>query len=414
MSGVPIFSRRMLIGWIAAAAVTFAVALFFMTGGDSGKVDPSAVGPTTFSRSAIGYAGLVDILQRLDIPTVKSRFDALTKLSPGSVLVIAEPLPNLQLDAVRTVDAAPTALLILPKWAGTPSREHRGWIGTADLFPDTIPGWALTIEAGGGEIVRLPSVATWQRNMLGPVPSIAGPVQLMHAKRLRPVVASEDGMLIGELTDKGRRLWVLSDPDVLANHGLGREGNAAFAVALVEALRRGDGAMVFDETIHGYATQPVSPLRLLFKFPFTVATIQGAVAIALLLWATVARFGAPERTPPALDAGKQGLIRNAAKLLAFAGHQNVIVRRYVQATLRDTARELHLPRGLGDAALTDTLRRVGEARGVTVDCGTVLGRLKTRVERRAGEPSPLLRIARDIHQWKREIMDGPSRNPRRR
>jgi len=263
--------------------------------------------------------------------------------------------------------------------------------------------------------VRPETAGSWPQNELGATPSIAGPVQLMQAKRLRPIVASEDGgILLGELTDKGRRLWVLSDPDVLSNHGLGRAGNAAFAVALMQALRQGDGAMVFDETIHGYATEPVSPLRLLFKFPFVVATIQGALALALLLWATVARFGVPERLPPALDAGKQGLIRNAAKLLGFARHQNVIVRRYVQATLRDAARELHLPRGLDDAALIESLQRVGEARGVTIDCGALLRRLETRAAGGRGEKSPLLPLARDIHQWKREIMDGPAGNPRRR
>ena len=74
-----------------------------------------------------------------------------------------------------------------------------------------------------------------------------------------------------------------------------------------------------------------------------LATAQGVLAIALLLWATLGRFGAPEPAPPALEAGKRGLLRNIAKLLDFTGHHEIVVQRYVQETLRDAARQLHAP-----------------------------------------------------------------------
>ena len=105
MNGESIFSRRLLIVWIVAAALTFAVSLYFMGSKDQGNT----VGPSAFSRSAIGYAGIADVLQKLGIDVVKSRSDSLGKLSSGSGLVIAEPLPggvvqqHLQLAAVRRV-----------------------------------------------------------------------------------------------------------------------------------------------------------------------------------------------------------------------------------------------------------------------------------------------------------------------
>ncbi len=258
--------------------------------------------------------------------------------------------------------------------------------------------------------MRASSVQSWTTNTLRETPSLVSPVQLVKSDRLRPIVASSDGILVGEISERNRRTWVLADPDAMANHGLGRDGNAAFSVALIKALRGRDGSVVFDETVHGFLARPASPLRLLIEFPFVIATLQGLIAIGLLLWATTARFGSPESAPPPLRAGRQGLIQNAAKLLAFAGHYEVMVRRYVHATIRDVARQVHAPRGLSEAALIAWLERVGKARGVDVDCGAVLRRADTLGGGQRGDISPLVPIARDIHRWKREIVDGPARH----
>jgi hypothetical protein len=236
----------------------------------------------------------------------------------------------------------------------------------------------------------------------------------MRSNRLRPIVADGEDILVGEIAERGRRLWVLADPDVIENHGLAVGDNAAFAVALIDALRGPEGSVVFDETVHGYVARPANPLKLLFEFPFVVTTVQGLVAVALLLWATMGRFGSPETAPPALGSGKQGLIENAAKLLGFAGHQQRMVRRYVQATIRDAARQLHAPRGLSDTALLEWLRRVGEARNADIDCLAVYRETDAIVETRRGGIAPLIPIARDIHKWKREILDGPSGSSRDR
>src|SRR5262249_7848731 len=155
-----------------------------------------------------------------------------------------------------------------------------------------------------------------------------------------------------------------------------------------------------------------NPFTLLFKFPFVVATVQGAAVILLLLWATMPRFGPPQAAPPPLSAGRQGLLSNMATLLDFAGHQSVMLARYVHATGRDTARQMRAPRGLAEDALLAWLGRVGQARGVKVDCAAVLRRADEASTARGGDVAPLLDIARDIHQWKREIIDGRSRHPR--
>ena len=127
MTGV--LSQRLLIGWIAAAVLTFLVSLYFM--GNS-EQSTETVGASTFSRSAIGYAGIADVLQKLDMPVLKSRSNSLGKVTPGGVLVIAEPLPGAKNeDIMRTLLKADTILLILPKWVGRPSESKPGWISEA-------------------------------------------------------------------------------------------------------------------------------------------------------------------------------------------------------------------------------------------------------------------------------------------
>jgi hypothetical protein len=407
-----VFSPRLLAAWIAAALLTFAASLYFGSLG-GGKSGADAVGPSTFSRSAIGYAGIAEILSRLHIPVVKSQFDALAKLRSGGVLVVAEPeLDRGAESAVTALLKAPTALLILPKWQGEASEAHPGWLADAALVPPLAADLVLNMVVPGGTVTRTAAVPRWTVNALGEAPSLDPPVQLITSARLTPIVGANEGMLVGELRSKGKRVWVLSDPDVIANHGLGRDGNAAFAVALLQRLAMGQSAgspIVFDETVHGYLSTPASPLALLFRFPVVIATGLGALALLLLLWSSFARFGAPVPAPAALGAGKRGLVENAAGLLEFAGHRRSVVRRYVEASLRDAARRLHAPRGLAGAALLDWLKRVGDARGVGLDCAAI-----ARDAEAKNDAAGLAAIARYIHHWKGEIIDGPSRDPRSR
>jgi hypothetical protein len=378
--------------------------------GEPGGTD--AVGPSTYSRSAIGHAGIADTLQRLGVPVVKSRDNSADKLGKNGVLVLAEPRPTaISEPALRALLDARAVLLVLPKWTGRASEKKPGWLATAEEKPPSQAQWVLNLVAGGGEVVREAEMPVWTTNVLGRKPQLATPAQLMRSGAMRPIVGAPAGMLVGEL-NRNRAIWVLADPDVIANHGIGQAENAALALAIIDRLRGRNGTVVFDETIHGFVAQPTNPLALMFQFPFAVATLQVVAALALLLWATMARFGAAQSAPPPLSAGRQGLLQNVAQLITFAGHGQVMVRRYVQETVRETARQLHAPRGLTGQGLAAWLTRVGEARGVTVDCAAVIGEVEQLADRRRGDLAPLVRIARDIHRWRREIVDGRSRHSR--
>jgi hypothetical protein len=405
MKSLGLFSPRVLAAWLTIAILLFAATLYFMFFGHPN----TPVGPSAFSRSAIGYAGIADVMHRLGARIVKSRSASLGKLDPNGVLVVAEPLPSTSPEQLRSLFTAGRVLLVLPKWTGNPSEQTAGWIEDASLLEEDAARKVARIAVPGAEIVRVPSVANWSPNEIGSVPSITGSTQLIKSSLLRPVVATAAGMLVGELRTGQRRLWILADPDIMQNHGF--PGNAAFATTLINRLRGGDGNIVFDETVHGLAEQPRSPFWMLFEFPFVLATVQGAIAIAFLLWATMGRFGVPLTPPVAMASGKAGLIENTAKLFELARYQPVIIKRYVYAIIRDVARQLHAPTGMSDTALVEWLRRTGQARAVNVDCGSVLSTASDLSSGSHGDTT-LSALAREIFRWKQEIIDGVSRNPR--
>jgi hypothetical protein len=411
MNGDSLFSKRVIAAWAAAAVIVFAVSLYFMGGGQIGS--PVSVGPSTYSHSAIGHAGIADVLQRLDIPVVKSRSNSLEHLKRGSVLVIAEPDPGARSEeAIRTLLKADTILIVLPKWGGQQSEKKPEWLSTVSTRSIGVAEWTLRLVAPRGDVVREDAALTWTTNTLGLTPNLVAPRQLIRGDRLTPIIGSEKGMLIGEITDRNRKIWILSDPDVIANHGLALPGNAELAVALIERLRGPDGVIVFDETIHGFRAGSSNPFLLIFQFPFVIASLQVAIAAALLLWGAMARFGAPQPAPATLSAGRQALLQNVANLIEFTGHHQVMVRRYVQEMIRDVARQLHAPAELAGEPLLAWLQRVGSARGVDVDCGAIAQRASELENAGRRDQAQLVELARDIYRWKREITDGSSRNPR--
>ena len=131
-----VFSPRLLVGWIAAAVVVFAASGYFMIRGDSKTEGSDAIGPSTFSRSAIGYAGIADVLTRFGMPVVKSQSASLEKLGTGGVLVVAEPRFSLKSEeTIRGLVTAKTVVLVLPKWQGFPSKKRPAWLRNHELKP---------------------------------------------------------------------------------------------------------------------------------------------------------------------------------------------------------------------------------------------------------------------------------------
>jgi hypothetical protein len=393
-----LFSTRLLALWVALGVIAFGLTLWLMTHQEG----QATVGPSTFSTSAIGHAGIAETLERLHVPVVRSTDDSVHKLRNGGVLVLAEPEGELPQDGkLQSLLHAKTVLLVLPKWVGRSDRGHAGWIELAVPLGSFRAQSVLDAAVPEGEVVRADPVDSWSVNELGLAPKIEENLQLVKSDKLKPLVATGDGILLGELKDGRHRIWVLADPDVIANHGLAH-GNADFAVALFQRLR-GDGNVVFDETIHGFEPVPRNPVDLMLKKRFVPVVLEGLAAMLLLLWATIGRFGAPETAPLPLLPGKQNLIRNMATLMEYAGYQPVLVRRYVEATIRNAALQLHAPRGLGGPATLDWLQRLSSAAGGRIDAVAISRQASALAASGRKDLPQLFGVARAIRQWKNEL-----------
>jgi hypothetical protein len=397
------FRRATLVGLVAlsAASLLGGILLAILAPGDQGP--RSAVRPSARGRGALGHRALIELLRRLQVRVVVGRA---SRPEPGTAVVVAEPLlsrergPGEGLRLRQLLEDAPRALLVLPKWSGSPDPVRRGFLASAELLPASAPAEVLAAAGISGQVTRVAEPiagATWTGDLHG-APDFRS-AQLLVSKDLKPVLSSNGRVLVGERSTPAGKLLVLADPDLLSNHGLRRGDDARLAVELIERLRQGGGVR-FDESFHG-AAHDEGPWRALLRFPLVLALLQALLAAALLLWGGMRRFGAPLPSDPPLPAGKAALIDSTAELLRFGGHSAHALDRYLRSSVQEVASALHAPGELRGGALDAWLDRLGtRARLPAVEA------LRGEAGAAASSPAALLESARRIHLWRTRMLHG--------
>jgi hypothetical protein len=419
--------------------------------------EPPSYGADGFSRSALGHRAFLEVLRRAGRNVILSRSRTAEKAKGGAVTALLEPAlgpatPPLPAEdggappgekdgkqgkgapketsrwAAHLADireAAPRLLVVLPKRDGTPEALRPRWVGAVQYLPlASAQGVldALDLEA----TVYRPAARPGRWTGRLPAPELDDP-QLLRSKALRPLLATPEGMLVGELVTEGHQLVVVSDPDVLQTHGLGRGRNAELLLALLDRMG-GEKTLIVDETLHGYEIEP-SLVQELLRFPLVLATLQAAAALLLLGWAAAVRFGRPVREPPLLRAGGEFLVENVAELLRAGGHAGEAARAYLRAAREEVLARVPPPPGGAEAPQAWLLRleaargREGTLRSLERQVAALADELEGR--RRSRHPlwGPLgggkrgteveaIRAARRIQRWREELTHGAAGNPR--
>jgi hypothetical protein len=360
------------------------------------------------SLSAVGNRAFIRLLERMDVPieTDRSRSLSLFPVNEELRVVMGRPVTAATSGFVRTRLSGRRLIVVLPKWQVTEDPFHPGWIANAVGLSVKDVESMLVLLARNGAIVRPAEPVDWTVNELGYEPTLTQP-QLFTANNVKPVIGGTQGMLIGEIAYGSGRIWVVADPDLLANHGLHRGDNAALALAMIDAMLPTDGKVIFDIATP-VPVDPPSIETLLFHFPTAIVTVQIAVMCLLLLWAAAASFGKRFGLARPIATGSASLIANMSALLILGGHLRSLLARYAEATIRDVAHRLHAPPGLGDTELVRWLERVERARGV----GEKLNHLKRRLAstgtaRSQPDARQTMTLAADFHQWRQEMIRGP-------
>ena len=348
MADRPVFAPRTVFWLLTVGTLSFVGAIVLsLIAGDGGS--EQTAGANTFSYSAIGHRAFVEVLERAQMPVLVSRYDSATKAGSSSLLIVAEPrMPAATPAALKRLMNAWNVLVVLPKWDGVVDELNSDWLASAELLPSKTVEQVIRAVLGDGAVVRPSGEPDWASAAF-PRPTLAAP-QLIRSPDLEPVIASDQGILLGRRDRGWTTIWVLSDPDVLSNHGLGRGDNALLAVNMIDHIRPNSGAIVIDETIHGFEAEP-GLSRALLETPLAITAMIAAIALAVLMWAATARFGSPLPTKRPIKPGKAGLIDNTAGLLEFGGHGVAILNRYLRVALRDASARLHAPSTLRDAEL---------------------------------------------------------------
>ena len=364
-----------------------------LRGGDNG-------GAHALSRSAIGYAGIVRALKLAGEPVLVNR--APTQGSKGAGLMVVTPSPAADEGSVTGLGFSGPVLVVLPKWFAPPDPRHRGWVGEGMLIePAILPKTALMADAG---LARA-------RGVLRPVlRAVAGPftlgarlaegpvdrLQTLVPKGWRSVLVDQTGATV-LARDPNKPIFLLTDPDLLNTQGLKNLDTLGSALTLLDALRAGDGPIIFDVRLNGLGRER-SILRLLFEPPFLAVTLCLAVAVALAGFQAACRFGPIRRTPRALALGKEALVDNSAALIRLARREPHMGGRYTLLVRELAARAVGAPRTLTGDSLVAFLDRLGEQRGA-------IGRLSTLGEeaRLASDRDRLTAAARKLFRWRLEM-----------
>ncbi|MGM4910490.1 hypothetical protein [Rhizobium sp. 768_B6_N1_8] len=349
-----------------------------------------------FDHSPLGNKGLEVWLEAKGIPVVRSDPHIVRAGSEVSLRILSLPISAAEV-AASAVDeekggAGPQSwtreavgqglatLIIMPKWRATLLKK--GVAGQSDLLDLSLLQNELDKTDFGFAGLRL------QRNGPGfegdQVSYRAEPshkISLYQAqtfdsaslpKECRQMLSIPSGVLLVRCK-KNEYVDLLSDPDLLNNHGLTLAENAAFAVSLINHLRalNDKGPVYLDAS--GAPLDEAKPkdegrtyersgsdLTRFFAYPLSVIWGTLFVVVAICFWRGFWRFGPPLRDASGnIELSKSAAIEATARLLRLSGNDGRMVAQFVQNLLADKAQLVFGPGFANQAGIDRLFQRLG-------------------------------------------------------
>ncbi len=390
------FSARVVAILLTIAVISFG-AVLVMAGWAPELRDQNRAGDHPYSTSALGYNGLVRLLESAGYPVKVSRLESDLETRAYGVMIVTLPAYG-SVRVLTEKSFAPTTLVVLPKWYGladaaAPSRQRDTYFIPArdlndrlgSIYPDTE---ILRIDVP--ERLETPFGETRVR------PDVR--LQLIRAEGLDTIIGAGNGALLAY--DPQRNVYILSDPDLVNTFGLAQPENARFAVQMIDYLRYDSSEQILlDATLHGFERSE-NLLKMMFSVPYVGATLVALASALLLGWAAVIRFGPPAREERAIALGKQALADNSAGLVTMARREPKMAPGFLALVRRRLAREIGAPRNLTEAQLSDMFDRLGP----DPETGRTFSQMEAGLKQPAASRDDLMTKVRELYRWRREII----------
>jgi len=263
------------------------------------------------------------------------------------------------------IKAIPT-LLVLPKW-------RSGAVTLERLHPKLLVGLRSAQFAPGSRIKR--GGAGFSRFILQPGVAARTPgfktlagvtanlflAQTMiltggEKSRCKPVLAAGEDVLLAQCQwrNSGVGYWVLSDPDLINNHGAGVDENIETALAIIGQLA-GDKQIILDHTNVFFSTdresresradkrkRTLGDLSRFLAFPFAHIWIAFAMLAFFAVWHCGRRAGPVDdgEAENAVHASKATAIEANINILRAAGNNQALAKRHMEQRMERLAADI--------------------------------------------------------------------------
>jgi len=253
----------------------------------------------------------------------------------------------------RKIDRV-TTLVVLPKWR---TGMRLTSIGHPALLADRAKVQAVLQEMtqGDGRLVppRAPFTEFEVRN------GDSGPARLYAAQgfsstNCRPFIGNAEAMVLAWCPARGERnsgFFLLSDPDLMNNHGLRLGNNAAIARDFL-AQRAREKNVVIDYSVRDWLEsenagvqrdRTWADLLRFFSPPFSALWIAGTVLLALAIWRGAFRYGPLQGARDVRAASKAEAVAARARLMRLTDQDGALLAEYAKARVGSVAAELFGP-----------------------------------------------------------------------
>ncbi|SDR19437.1 hypothetical protein [Pseudovibrio sp. Tun.PSC04-5.I4] len=182
--------------------------------------------------------------------------------------------------------------------------------------------------------------------------------QMFTSPDCSPIIGSSEAMVLadcsvsrGKSKAKGKRLLVLSDPDLLNNHGLRMADNSVIIRNFLREHTRERNVMI-DYSRDMWLTDPKrgihrerswADLKRFFDPPFLTLWLGGFLTLILFVWRSWLRYGPVHDVSVTGTNGKALALQARARLMRLCDQDGALIGDYAHARLVATAAALFGP-----------------------------------------------------------------------